>query len=105
MTRIRISSNAANDVDEIFAFLMAVSGTRTAERYRNQFRRKIADLQHWPELAPLRPALGPETRVVVVKPYLLIYDYSRPDDLVSILRIVHGRRNVTDQLIHPSDRT
>jgi len=105
MTRIRISSDAADDADDILAFLKAVSGTRTAERYRNQFQKKIADLQRWPEVAPLWPALGPETRIVVVKPYLLIYDYNRFDDLVSILRIVHGRRNVTDQLIHPPDRT
>jgi plasmid stabilization system protein ParE len=105
MTQIRISSDAANDIDEILKHLDKVSGWRTADRYRDQFRKRIGDLQRWPELARLRPTLGAETRIVVVKPYLLIYDYNRAGNLVSILRIMHERRDVTDRMIHPSDRT
>jgi plasmid stabilization system protein ParE len=105
MTKIRISSDAANDIDEILAYLNKVSGWRTADRYREQFRKRAADLQRWPELAPLRPALGVETRIIIVKPYLLIYDYSRTDDLVSVLRVVHEHRNVTERIIRPSKET
>ena len=35
----------------------------------------------------------------MIKPYLLIYDYERNHDLVVVLRVVHGRRNITMDLI------
>jgi plasmid stabilization system protein ParE len=41
----------------------------------------------------------------VVAPFVVIYRYELENDVVTILRVLHGRRNVTDQMIHRSDRT
>ncbi len=46
-----------------------------------------------------RPSLGPNTRVAVVAPYLFIYDYTLDDDTLTLLRILHGRRNVSRALL------
>jgi toxin ParE1/3/4 len=46
-----------------------------------------------------RLALGPNTRVAIVFPYILIYEYVTHDDTVTVLRILHGRRNVTRALL------
>lgn len=44
-----------------------------------------------------RPALGPQARIWLVPPYVIIYDYD--DDLVTVLRVLHARRNITIDLI------
>ena len=46
---------------------------------------------------PPRSALGPKTRIAIVFPYLVIYDYE--DDVVTVLRVLHGKRNITRNLI------
>jgi toxin ParE1/3/4 len=46
-----------------------------------------------------RPALGRDTRIAIVQPYILIYDYTQDDDTLTLLRILHGRRNITAALL------
>ena len=41
--------------------------------------------------------LGPDTRIAIIPPYVAIYDYT--EDTVMILRVVHGRQNITAALI------
>jgi toxin ParE1/3/4 len=43
------------------------------------------------------PALGPNVRIGVVSPYIVIYRHA--EDTVNVLRIVHGRRRITDKLL------
>jgi len=43
--------------------------------------------------------LGARTRIAIVQPYLLIYDYAPGDDALTLLRILHGRRNITRALL------
>jgi toxin ParE1/3/4 len=38
--------------------------------------------------------LGKEIRVGIVFPYLVIYRHSVADDTVTVLRVIHGRRNI-----------
>jgi toxin ParE1/3/4 len=52
-----------------------------------------------PEACPPRGALGPNIRIGIVPPYIVIYDYDQAADLVTILRIVHGRRRITGKLL------
>jgi mRNA-degrading endonuclease RelE of RelBE toxin-antitoxin system len=35
----------------------------------------------------------------VISPYVLIYDFDSSSDTATVLRIVHGRRNITVDLI------
>jgi toxin ParE1/3/4 len=80
-------------------YLAREAGTVVAETYGRLFRAKITDLLHWPESGAPRPNLGEAVRVAVVSPYLIIYQHDGRDDTLILLRILHGRRNVTDRLL------
>jgi len=57
----------------------------------------IAD---FPEAGAARPELGPAVRIRPVAPYVVIYDIS--PDTVTILRLLHGRRDITRALFQPA---
>jgi hypothetical protein len=43
--------------------------------------------------------LGPLTRIAIVLPYVLIYDFSEVDDRLVLLRVLHGHRKMTERLL------
>jgi toxin ParE1/3/4 len=43
--------------------------------------------------------LGPDAHIAIVYPYVLIYDYVQANDTVTLLRVLHGRRNITRDLL------
>jgi hypothetical protein len=43
--------------------------------------------------------LGPDTRIAIILPYVLIYDYSEHHDQLVLLRALHGRRRMTERLL------
>jgi toxin ParE1/3/4 len=63
------------------------------------FRRTLDRVVDIPESGAPRPTLGPQARIAVAYLYILIYDYTREDDTVTLLRIVHGRRNIARDLL------
>lgn len=42
--------------------------------------------------------LGPKIRIALVLPYLVIYE-NTDDGSVAVLRVLHGKRNITRDLI------
>jgi toxin ParE1/3/4 len=103
MTQLKVTQRAARDTDEILEYLANVAGTRTAERHLVRIQQTIERLVDWPEAMQRRPELGHNVRLAVVAPYVVIYRYERENDLLTILRVLHGRRNVTYHMIHFSD--
>ena len=99
MTRLTVTADAERDTGNILSYLAREAGQEIAERYAKQFRATIERLLHWPESGAPRPVLGEAVRIVVVSPYVLIYEYSRSDDTLALLRILHGRRNITEELV------
>jgi toxin ParE1/3/4 len=71
----------------------------TVIKYRALFRKLYDRLAGHPDSGPLRPALGPDIRIGVVSPYIVIYRHTEAADTVTILRIVHGRRRITGTLL------
>jgi plasmid stabilization system protein ParE len=49
-----------------------------------------------PDIGPPRHALGP-ARVVIILPYLVIYEHQ--ENVVTVLRVLHGKRNITRDLL------
>ena len=49
----------------------------------------------FPRVARPRPGLGLEIRSAAVKPYVVLHRYDRAADTVFILRVLHGRRQIT----------
>ena len=99
MTRLIVSSTAEADTTEILEYLEREAGARVAADYGRRFRLTIERLVDLPETGAPRSLLGADTRIAIVSPYVLIYDYARKDDTLSLLRILHGRRNITNKLL------
>jgi toxin ParE1/3/4 len=99
MTRLVIAPRFRSDTNAILNYLEGVAGPRVAARYSSRFEQAIVRLTRFPESGAPRPALGVNTRVAIVQPYLLIYDFTPDDNTLALLRILHGRRNITRGLL------
>jgi len=99
MTRLVTAPRFRLDTNTILNYLEEVAGPRVAARYSGRFEETIVRLTYFPESGAPRPALGPNTRIAIVQPYLLIYDFTTDDNTLTLLRLLHGRRNITERLL------
>ena len=98
MARLRISIQAERDAAAIVALLHEQAGARIAVRYRLEFETLFERLIMFPRSGVRRPSLGRHTRIGVVSPYVVLYEFGANDE-VTILRIVDGRRKITRNLV------
>ena len=97
MARVVVTEPAKHDLRRILSDLNLKAGYRVAVRDAVDFKatyRRLADI---PARGPLRPSLGRTARIAIVVPYIVVYDYE--DDLVTVLRVLHGKRNITHELL------
>jgi len=99
MTRLVIAMIADADRTEIIEDLAAKAGAFTARKYGDRFERIYDRLELYPQSCALRPTLGPEIRVAVVTPFVIIYHYAESADTVTILRLIDGRRDISKKLL------
>jgi toxin ParE1/3/4 len=90
MVAVQITASADAD-------LAGRAGWMIAERYAAAFDALFERLADHPAMGAPRLELGLHTRIGIVQPYLAIYEYR--EDKVTILRVLHGRRNITARLI------
>jgi toxin ParE1/3/4 len=94
MTRLVVAAEAESDTATILSYLEREAGVAIALQYGQRFEQTIDRLVSMPDSGAPRPALGARVRIGVVAPYVLIYEYSREDDTLTLLRILHGRRHL-----------
>jgi plasmid stabilization system protein ParE len=99
MMRIVVSPRADSDWDEILDRLVLRGGYAVAHRYASGLDTIYENLLKSPAMGSPRPQYGQDTRIVVLSPYLVIYDHLIDEDTVQIVRILDGRRNVTRRLV------
>jgi toxin ParE1/3/4 len=99
MARLIVSLLAQADTAYIARNLTAKAGHVVAARYLDSFEKLYDRLTHHPASGAPRPAIGPPIRIGIVSPYIVIYEHDARQDIVSILRIVHGRRRITGELL------
>src|SRR5438093_248472 len=99
MARIVITASADADTETILDYLNTRAGQPTVIKYRALFRKLYDRLADHPDSGPPRPALGPNIRIGVVSPFIVIYRHAEDADVVNVLRIVHGRRRITGKLL------
>src|SRR5262245_33666161 len=58
---------------------------------------RLPRLAAMPDIGPPRPALGSNARVVIILPYLVIYEHR--DNVVTVFRVLHGKRNITREFL------
>jgi toxin ParE1/3/4 len=97
MARVIVTQRAKLDVRRILSDLNERAGYRVAARYAADFKAAYRRLADFPASGPPRLALGPKTRILIVLPYIIVYDHD--DDDVTVLRVLHGKRNITRDLI------
>jgi toxin ParE1/3/4 len=99
MARVVVSFVADADTAGIIAYLTNKAGRATAAKYNALFENLYDRLAVHPDSGPPRPVLGPNIRIGIVPPYIVIYDHEPAADLITVLRIVHGRRRITGKLL------
>ncbi len=89
--KVRVTVPARDDLDEIWDYIARgnpVAATRTVYRIRDRFEM----LGRQPLLGEVCEELQPGLRSFPVRPYVIYY--SVLDDEISIVRILHGARDV-----------
>lgn len=99
MARVILTSLADADAAYVITDLGAKAGANAADRYDTDFDKLYERLARYPESGAPRFILGPHVRICVVSPYVVIYEYRETTDIVTIMRIVHGRRKITRRLL------
>jgi toxin ParE1/3/4 len=97
MAHVVVSARAHSDFSQVLRYLAANAGLRLAERYAAAFDALYDRLGDFPDSSPARPALGPRVRVALVAPFMVVYDHH--NGTVTVLRILHGKRNITRDLL------
>lgn len=95
MASVVLTSLADADIAHIIGDLDRLAGASVAERYDANFDMLYRRLERHPDSGAPRPKLGAHVRIAAVSPYVVIYEHVEDDDVVMILRVVHGRRNIT----------
>ena len=99
MARVVFTDAADNDADEIVSYLAARGGPPTVRKYQRLFDQAYDRLRKFPRSGHPRPKLGPEVRIVIAPPYLIIYDWDAAADTVTVLRIIRGSRQITKRIV------
>lgn len=99
MATVAIASQAGRDTRAILRDLVDQGGFARAQ----DFAAAIVGLQNrlgtFPRAYSTRPSLGEQIRLAVIAPYVVLYRYDEISDHVLLLRVVHGRRHITDALL------
>jgi len=99
MARVVIAPSADADTDFILADLASVAGQRVSAKYDKLLDRLYDRLAAHPAIGAPRPGIGLNIRIGIVSPYIVIYRYAPDSDTVIVLRIAHGRRRMTGDLL------
>jgi toxin ParE1/3/4 len=91
MTRLVVTTDADADFDDILVYLQRVAGAHVAADYARRFNLTLERLIEFPQSGAPRSRLGPNARIAIVSPYILIYDYRMADDAVVFLRILQTK--------------
>jgi len=95
VTEIVITRRAIADLDNIWAYVAADS-PRAADRLLMAIDQKITLLATFPEVGPRRDDIQPGLRMLVHGRYLVLYEFDRHTDLVEIVAVVAGMRDLGD---------
>jgi toxin ParE1/3/4 len=95
--QIVLTPRARRDLTNLYDYLEERAGPRVAQSYIDRLDALFDLLGDFPGIGAPRPELGRMIRSTGLWPYVVLYQVS--DTSVHILRIVHGRRNITAEML------
>lgn len=95
--QVNLTPRALADSKQLISNLVDVAGFITAERYTQRIADVLDLLGTFPEAGTPRPEYGKGIRAKVIAPFVLFYVIE--NDRVDVLRILHGKRNITRDLV------
>jgi toxin ParE1/3/4 len=93
MSRFRVSRRAQSDMDGIWRYV-AVRDLKAADDLIDKFAAEFKTLARFPRLGQAREEFGKGLRSIPVGNYLVFYRKVKGG--ISIVRVVHGMRNLED---------
>jgi toxin ParE1/3/4 len=98
MVRLVVSPEASADIDEILDWLEREAGRAVALRYAERFGAAFGHLVAFPEIGARRRKLHADMRIWAVVPYVIFYQFVTDTETVTVVRILHGRRDILERL-------
>ena len=98
MARLVVSPEASADIDEILDWLEREAGRVVAHRYAERFRAAFGHFMAFPEIGARRRKLHADMRIWAITPYVIFYRFDHNTETVTVVRILHGRRDLTKTL-------
>jgi toxin ParE1/3/4 len=95
VTEIVITRRAVADLDGIWTYIAADS-PGAADRLLLAIDEKITLLATFPEIGPRRDDIQSGLRMLVHGRYLVLYEFHRERDVVEIVAVVAGMRDLGD---------
>ncbi len=95
--RITYTETARADIVAIGNYLRENAGEVIAERFIERIIAVVDSLKTSPRRHRERPELAPGLRATGIRKYLIFYRVEQ--DTVTIVRVLHGARNITAKLI------
>lgn len=99
MIEVVIAPEARDDLLAIVTYLAEVAGSQTASRWHDALWSAIDGIADFPGAGAPRPSLGKHVRINVVAPYIVVYEHGPGSAQDFVLRVLHGRRDVTRRLL------
>ena len=75
---------------------IAVENEGAADRVLLRIDQRLRHLFEFPLMGPLREDIRPQARMLIEPPYLVLYDYHADVEVVEIVAIIDGRRDLRD---------
>ena len=92
---IRIRRSAAAEADLLDIWLYVAEHDQTAaDRLLHRLEEAVQRLVRYPLIGHMREEVAADLRLLLQDDYLIIYRYFQTESLVSIERVVHGRRDL-----------
>lgn len=90
--RYVITTPANHDLEDILRDIADFAGFDQSDRFLTRFTEKLENIVAFPNLGKPRLEWGENYRSIVLNDYLILYRST--EDLVEILRLVSGRRDL-----------
>ena len=94
VAELTVSRRARQDLEEIWSYI-AGDSVAAADRTVLAIWRKFEALREQPRMGSPRPEVRQGMRLLVEEPFLILYEFRASTDVVEIVRVVHGARNLS----------